>query len=113
MNRLANSPLRNLIWIIAFMMAVVAVATGAYMMQGWSFADALYMVLLTVYTVGYDEVRPIDTPALHLITVSTIVVGCTGMIMVTGALVQALTFSQIQQLLGANRVKTDINKLNG
>ncbi len=113
MNRLANSPLRNLLWIIAFMVGVVTLATGAYMVEGWSFSDAIYMVLLTVYTVGYEEVRPINTPALHWITVTTIAVGCTGMIMVTGALVQALTFSQIQQLLGANRVKTDINKLTG
>jgi voltage-gated potassium channel len=111
MNGLTSSPLRNLASIIAFMVVVVALATVAYMSAGWSFTDALYMVLLTVYTVGYGEVRPINTPFLHMVTVSLIVMGCTGMILVTGALVQVLTFSQIQQLLGANRVKTDINKL--
>jgi Trk K+ transport system NAD-binding subunit len=110
---LASSPFRNLVSIIAFMAAVVVLATAGYMAAGWSFGDALYMVLLTVYTVGYGEVRPIDTPYLHVLTISTIVLGCTGMILVTGALVQVLTFSQIQQLLGANRVKTDINRLNG
>ena len=113
MNQLASSPLRNLLTVLGFMALVIAGATAAYMAQGWSFQDALYMVLLTVFTVGYDEVRPIDTPALHAITMATIVLGCTGMILVTGALVQLLTFSQIQQLLGANRVKTDINRLNG
>ncbi|HEX4179302.1 MAG TPA: NAD-binding protein [Caulobacteraceae bacterium] len=113
MNGLTASPLRNLVSIIAFMMVVVVLATCAYMTAGWSFTDALYMVLLTVYTVGYGEVRPINTPFLHMVTVGLIVLGCTGMILVTGALVQALTFSQIQQLLGANRVKTDINRLKG
>ena len=113
MNRLAGSPLRNLVWILAFMAVVVAVATGAYMSAGWSFGDALYMVLLTVYTVGYDEVRPINTPFLHLVTISTIVVGCTGMILVTGTLVQVLTFSQLQRLLGGNRVKSEIDHLSG
>ena len=29
------------------------------MAAGWTFGDALYMVLLTVYTVGYREVRAI------------------------------------------------------
>jgi len=113
MNRLTGSPLRNLVWILVFMTGVVVVATGAYISAGWSFADALYMVLLTVYTVGYDEVRPINTPFLHLVTMSTIVVGCTGMILVTGTLVQALTFSQLQRLLGGNRVKSEIDHLNG
>ena len=113
MNRLAGSPLRNLTSIIGFMVVVTALATAAYMSAGWSFTDALYMVLLTIYTVGYGEVRPINTPFLHAVTVGLIVLGCTGMILVTGALVQALTFSQIQQLLGANRVKTDINRLKG
>jgi voltage-gated potassium channel Kch len=111
MNALTGSPLRNLTSIIGFMLVVVALATGAYMAAGWSFTDALYMVLLTIYTVGYGEVRPINTPFLHAVTVGLIILGCTGMIMVTGALVQLLTFSQIQQLLGANRVKTDINRL--
>ncbi len=111
MNGLAASPFRNLVSIGIFMLAVVTLATGAYMCAGWSFTDAIYMVLLTVYTVGYGEVHPITTPFLHFVTIATMLLGCTGMILVSAALVQALTFSQIQQLLGANRVKTDINKL--
>ena len=113
MNGLAGSPLRNLLTVLGFVVVVVVAATSAYMAVGWSFQDAIYMVLLTVFTVGYGEVRPIDTPALHAITIAAMVLGCTGMILVTGALVQLLTFSQIQQLFGANRVKTDINKLKG
>ena len=112
MNRLAGTPARNLVSILVFMATVVVLSTGAYMAAGWRFTDALYMVLMTVYTVGYGEVHPINTPYLHAVTMGTIVLGCTGMILVTGALVQVLTFSQIQHLLGTNRVKTDINKLN-
>jgi voltage-gated potassium channel Kch len=108
-----GSPLRSLLAIIAFMLVVVSASTGAYMAAGWTFGDAIYMVLLTIYTVGYGEVRRIDTPYLHAVTMATIVLGCTGMIMVTGYLVQALTFSQVQRLLGGNRVKTDIDKLRG
>jgi voltage-gated potassium channel Kch len=70
-------------------------------------------VILTVYTVGYQEVRPINTPALHLLTVSTIVFGCTGMILLTGALVQVFTVSQIRQLLGVGRVSSEIEKMKG
>jgi voltage-gated potassium channel Kch len=46
-----------------------------------------------------------------MLTIGTVVLGCTGMIMVTGALVQVFTSLQINQLLGRNRVKSDIDKL--
>lgn len=112
MNRADGSPLRGLIAIVGFVMVVMMAATVAYMAAGWPLSDALYMVLLTVYTVGYGEVRPVDTPYLHLVTVATIILGCTGMIAVTGSLVQFLTYSQVQRMLGGNRVKSEIHKLH-
>jgi voltage-gated potassium channel len=108
---LLGAPGRTLASIVAFMLAVVALATVAYMHAGWSFADASYMVLLTVYTVGYGEVHPIDTPYLHGVTVATMILGCTGMILLTGALVQFLTITQLQQIFGTKRVKAEIEKL--
>jgi voltage-gated potassium channel Kch len=113
MKGLADSPLRNLAWILAFMTVVVFGATFAYMQAGWSFQDAFYMVLLTVYTVGYREVLPINTAYLHAVTIATMVVGCTGMILFTGILVQVLTVFQIQRLMGGDRMKSDIDKLKG
>jgi voltage-gated potassium channel Kch len=108
---LFGSPLRNLTAVIVFMLAIIVVSTIGYMANGWSFTDAFYMVILTVYTVGYQEIRPINTPALHVLTVSTIVFGCTGMIFLTGALVQVFTVGQITQLLGTKRVTSELEKL--
>lgn len=108
-----GSPARNLISIVVFVLTVIVVSTAAFMAGGWSFGDALYMVLLTVYTVGYGEVRPIDTPYLHAVTIGTIVLGCTGMILLTGALVQFFTVLQLRQVLGANRMQSRIARLSG
>jgi voltage-gated potassium channel len=113
MDRLLGSPLRNLVSIIAFMLVALVVATCAYMIAGWSCPDLLYMVVLTIYAVGYEEVRPINPPYLHAITMGPIVLGCTGMLLVTAALVQVLSFSQIQHFLGANRMKSDLERLKG
>ncbi len=55
------------------------------MEAGWNFQDSLYMVTLTVFTVGYGEVHPIDTTYLHALTMMTMLLGCTGMIFFTGA----------------------------
>ncbi|MDB5736525.1 MAG: potassium transporter TrkA [Sphingomonas bacterium] len=108
-----GSPVRNLVSILVFMGVVITLATIAYMAAGWSFADASYMVALTVYTVGYGEVRPIDTPYLHAVTMGTMVLGCTGMILLTSAIVQFSTALQLRQLLSPNRMQSKIDKLSG
>lgn len=111
--QMLGSPGRTLGAIVAFMLAVVTLSTAAYMAAGWSFPDAFYMVLLTVYTVGYGEVHPIDTTYLHTVTMSTMILGCTGIILVTGALVQFLTITQLQQIFGTKRMVKEINQLTG
>ena len=108
-----SSPLRNLLYGTLFMVAVSLVATLAYVAYGWSVGDAIYMVILTVYTVGYDEVRPIDTPTLRAITIGLIVTGCTGMIFLTGSLIQLITVSQFQAFFGVRRMQKDIDQLAG
>jgi voltage-gated potassium channel len=111
MIKFLSSPLRNLAAGLAFMLVVSAAATLAYMANGWRFADAIYMVVLTVYTVGYEEVIPINTPELRAITIALIVTGCTGMIFLTGALIQLITASQLQQLFGFRRMQKEIDHL--
>ena len=110
---LLASPARNLIFGLIYMVMVMTAATIGYVVAGWSLGDAVYMVIITVYTVGYDEVRPIDTTLLRAITISNIVLGCTGVIFLTGALVQFITLSQINQILGLKRMNTQIDKLSG
>jgi voltage-gated potassium channel len=113
MTGLLDSPVRNLTVGVAYTITVMVVATAAYMAVGWSFRDALYMVIVTVYTVGYNEVRPINTPALNIITIALIVLGCTGIIFLTGALVQFITLSQLNKVFGLKRMNTQIDQLNG
>ena len=112
MDNLVAFPSRNLIRVSLFMLVVVVVATAGYMEAGWSIQDSLYMVTLTVFTVGYGEVHPIDTPYLHALTMATMVFGCTGVIFFTGALVQFFTLSPLQQILGVRRVHTEVDKLS-
>jgi voltage-gated potassium channel len=111
MTGLLDSPVRNLTAGVIYTVTVMIIATIAYMAAGWSFRDALYMVIVTVYTVGYNEVRPINTAALNVITIGLIVLGCTGIIFLTGALVQFFTLNQINKTLGLKRMNTQIDEL--
>ncbi len=95
------------------MVAVVAGASWAYVLQGWSWADAFYFVVITIWTVGYDEIHPIIGLPLRAITMSTIILGWLGLAFLAAAFVQYITISQIQQLLGTRRMKTQIDKMSG
>jgi voltage-gated potassium channel len=111
MTGLLDSPVRNLTVGVAYTVTVMILATAAYMAVGWSFRDAVYMVIVTVYTVGYGEVRPINTPALNVITIALIVLGCTGIIFLTGALVQYFTLSQLTKVIGLKRMNKQVDEL--
>jgi voltage-gated potassium channel len=113
MSRLLGSPLRNFLAGLTFLAVVAVCSIAAYMANGWSFGDSLYMVIMTVYTVGYEEVRPIDTPGLRATTIALIVTGCTSVIFLTGTFVQLITVNQLQQFFGHRRMQKDIDRLSG
>lgn len=113
LQQLLTSPIRNLVIGGLFVLTVCVAATCGYLAAGWSLGDALYMVVITIYTVGYDEVRATSTPFLRANTMMLIVLGCTGMIFLTGALVQFITITQFQQLFGTRRMKNEIDHLDG
>jgi voltage-gated potassium channel len=100
-----------LLWATGFVLVVMLVFAVGYRIAGWSWADAFYMVVITAFSVGFGEVVPIDSPGLRLWTVGLILFGCTGIIFVTGSLVQWLTEAQIQRVLGGKRMQQDIEKL--
>jgi voltage-gated potassium channel Kch len=112
-DRVLGSPLGLLGGTLAFVAVVFVLATFGYRFAGWPWGDAAYMVLLTIFSVGYGEVRPINTAYLRGLTTMTIVLGCTSMIVLTGALVQVFTLFQFRRLLGLDRIMTEIDKLNG
>lgn len=109
---LLGSPLAVLLRAAAFVLLVFIAGTAGFVAAGWSLGDAAYMVILTVFSVGYGEVNPIDTTWLRMLAIGTIVLGCTGMIVLTGALVQVFSAYQIRNLLGTDRMKTQIERLD-
>jgi len=113
LRRLSESPVRNLTGGMIYMLIVVLLATVAYVSQGWSWGDAFYMVVITVFTVGYAEVHPIASVDLRTITVATIVLGWLGITFLAAAFVQFITIAQIQQLFGTKRMQNKIDQMTG
>ena len=106
-----GAPLRNLIIMLILVAVVFLTATAGYIAAEWSISDSTYMVTLTIFSVGYDEVHPINTVFLCTLTTATIVLRCTGMIVMTGALVQVFTVYQLRRILGVDCMHTQIDGL--
>ena len=106
-----SRPQTNVFYAFAFVGVVMVVFTVGYRLAGWSWSDAFYMVVITAFSVGFGEVVPITDPWLRAWTMALILFGCTGIIFVTGTLVQWLTEAQIQRALGGKRMENEIEKL--
>jgi voltage-gated potassium channel Kch len=107
-----SSPKTNLYYAMLFVGVVLVVFTLGYRLAGWSWSDAIYMVVITAFSVGFGEVVPITDSWLRAWTIALILLGCTSIIFVTGTLVQWLTEAQIQRALGGKRMENEIEKLN-
>jgi len=93
-----------------FSFTITAVVSG-YMLFGWSFLDSLYMVVITVFGVGFGEVKPIDTPALKIFTIVVIFAGTSSAVYIIGSFLQMVTEGEIQKVLEARRMTKGIESL--
>ena len=55
------------------LLATVVTGVAGYVLAGWRVLDAIYMVVITVFGVGYGEVRTIDTDGLRIFTILLII----------------------------------------
>jgi len=82
---------------------VVAVATLCYWLEGWDLDDAFYMVIITIFGVGYGEVQPVDTPIERFTTILTIIAGPVATVYVIGSLVKIITEKEFQKAMADHR----------
>lgn len=70
-----DDPLRRLQFSIVVLVVLNLMGTVAYMiLENWSFADSLYMTVITIATVGFGEVRELS-PAGRIFTIVLIYLG--------------------------------------
>jgi voltage-gated potassium channel len=93
------------------MALIMVIGALGYRIAGWNWSDAIYMVVISIFTVGYGEVRPIQEEGLRDFTMGLIVLGCFSVIFVSGAFVQVLLEGQIRNALGDRRMNAELKKL--
>ena len=102
---------RRLLTIVYVLIGIVAAGVIGYMLiEGWSFLDALYMTIITISTVGYQEVAPLST-AIKIFSVVLIVVGVGAMLYTLTTVVQYLLEGHLANIWGRRRMKDRITRL--
>jgi len=92
--------------------ATFVLATCGYVLAGWTWVEAIYMVTITIFGVGYGEVHPLESSTLKLFTIGVIVTGCSSVIYVLGGLVQMIAEGEVQRLLGGRQREKSMNELH-
>src|SRR5215213_5938965 len=97
-------------------LALVIIATvgvlGYMVLEGWSFTDALYMTVITLTTVGYREVRTLDTTG-QLWTMLLLVTGVGTLFYAAVSSVELVVEGTIRGYFGRRRMEAAIGKLSG
>jgi voltage-gated potassium channel len=106
-----NSSFRRIVAGIVFFSLTVVAAVLGYMVAGWGFLDAVYMVVITVFGVGYGEVQPLASPMLKLFTIFVIVAGALSVAYTVSGFVQMITEGEIRRALNLKRMTKEIEAL--
>ena len=105
------SPTRRLLWGIGALAIIIATGGIGYMLiEGWSFIDALYMTIITITTVGYNEVHPLSDSG-RIFSIFLIVGGVGGALYSLTAIVAYIIEGGFGTTIGRRQMKNRIAKL--
>jgi len=99
---------------ILMLSGIIVVGTSGYVMLGWDFLDALYMTVITVGTVGFEEVNDLDEdPVGRVWTIILIISGVAVLGYATTSLVALAVEGTVRDYFRSRRMRAEISKLDG
>jgi voltage-gated potassium channel len=106
-----RSPFRR-IQVGAVLLAVVFVVAvcGYHFLADYDWVDAVWMVVVTISTVGYSE-RSSLSPTLQFFSIMVILFGMSAAAYTFGGLIQMMLEGELEQLLGVRRMTKDLQRL--
>ena len=104
---------RKVLWIACALLILSAIGTiGFHEIEGWSWLDSLYMVVITFSSIGYGEVHPLS-PRGRIFNITLITSGAVMVALGIGTLTQALLEFELLQFFGRRRMERQIGRLSG
>ncbi len=102
---------RRILILTAILLALLLFGSlGFVWVEGWDFFDALYMTVITLSTVGYQEVHPLSH-AGRLYNMGLILAGMGFMFYIITSLARVVVEGEIREVLGRRSLVKQIHKL--
>jgi voltage-gated potassium channel len=100
---------------LPLVLAAAAVAYGTFgfqFVEGWGWLDAFYMTVITLTTVGYGEVHPLDA-AGKLFTISLLALGVVALATAVSAVTQLVAGGELAIWVRGKRMDTSLGRMRG
>jgi voltage-gated potassium channel len=103
---------RRLFPVMVIFPAIIAIGSiGFRLVEGWNWADSLYMSIITVFTVGFTEVRPLSQQG-ELFTIVLILLGLGGITYTFSAVTNYVVAGELRSFLRGHRMRRYIDSLS-
>ena len=103
---------RRFVLAVIVLVFLTAVGTAGYIMiAGMSLIDAVYMSVITISTVGFEEVKPLS-PAGRLFTIGLIVTGVGTALYLFAVVAELLIEGRLREYLGKTAMQHRIHQLD-
>ncbi|MES9995028.1 NAD-binding protein [Desulfovibrio aminophilus] len=96
----------------ALSVVFVAGMIGYMTLEGWTLLESFYMMVITLATVGFQEVRPLSDQG-RFMTAMIILAGVGGFAYLVGAFSQVLMEGHLHNFWGRLKVQKRIDKMSG
>ncbi len=85
---------------LIYLAAIFAISVTGYLCQGWSIIDSVYMVVITMFGVGFEEVHPIHSTGGKLFTIFVVIGGWSAVFYTIGEVFSFVTQGEIMKAIG-------------
>jgi voltage-gated potassium channel len=85
---------------LLYLLAVFIVSVVGFLTFGWSLIDSVYMVVITMFGVGFGEVHPLINVWQKIFTMLVIIGGTSAVVFVIGEVIRFITEGEILKVLG-------------
>src|SRR5260221_5314132 len=97
--------------VLALAAAIVFGTIGFHFVEGWAFADSLYVTVQTLTTVGYGDQTPRSGTG-RMFAVAVMLIGAGGVALAISTIVQSVVQSELVATFGQRRRSRRMSKLS-
>jgi voltage-gated potassium channel len=106
-----SGPVRRVLIGLCTFITICILAVIGFVHGGFSLGDAVYMVVITVFGVGFGEVQPVQTPFLRTHTMLVIIFGYGAAVYTVGGFIQMLVDGELHNALRERSMSNGIANL--